>query len=147
MNPTATTTTTDDERARWGAVLDAREAVLAADLRTAAAEVPGGRDDADSDRVRAPACDRIDIADERLQNGLRYAEAERDMAELRDIAAARERLANGEFGRCIDCGNAMLAHASRRCTEHASHARNGTSSHPAGAAGGSVTERRAAAPS
>jgi DnaK suppressor protein len=107
MNPTATTTTTDDERARWDAVLDAREAVLAADLRTAAAEVPGGRDDADSDRVRAPACDRIDIADERLQNGLRYAEAERDMAELRDIAAARERLANGEFGRCIDCGNAI----------------------------------------
>lgn len=103
MNPT----TTDDEHAQWGAVLDAREAVLAADLRTAAAEVPGGRDDADSDRVRAPACDRIDMAEERLQNGLRYVEAERDMAELSDIAAARDRLANGEFGRCIDCGYAI----------------------------------------
>lgn len=103
MNPT----THDNERAHWGAVLDAREAVLAADLRTAAAEVPGGREDADSDRVRAPGCDQVDISDERLQNGLRYAEAERDMAELSDIAAARERLANGEFGRCIDCGDAI----------------------------------------
>ncbi|MDH6165484.1 DnaK suppressor protein [Variovorax boronicumulans] len=88
-------------------MLDAREAVLAADLRTAAAEVPGGRDEAESDRVRAPASDSVDIADERLQNGLRYAEAERDMAEMRDIAAARERLASGAFGCCIDCGRAI----------------------------------------
>lgn len=103
MNPT----TTDNERAHWDAALNAREAVLAADLRAAAAEVPGGRDEAESDSVRARARDRVDIADERLQNGLRYAEAERDMAELRDIAAARERLANGEFGCCIDCGSVI----------------------------------------
>jgi DnaK suppressor protein len=101
MNPT----TIDNERAHWDAALAAREAVLAADLRAAAAEVPSGRDEAGSDSVRAPARDRVDIADERLQNGLRYAEAERDMAELRDLAAARERLANGEFGCCIDCGS------------------------------------------
>jgi PncC family amidohydrolase len=95
-------------RAMGRSTLDAREAVLAADLRTAAAELPdAARRPTDTERARAPACDPIDIADERLQNGLRYAEAERDMAELRDIDAARERLENGEFGRCIDCGTAI----------------------------------------
>ncbi|MDQ0607413.1 DnaK suppressor protein [Variovorax sp. W1I1] len=99
-----TDTDTDTERERWRSTLDAREAVLAADLRTAAAELPDARNADDTERARAPARDPIDIADERLQNGLRYAEAERDMAELRDIDAARARLESGEFGFCIDCG-------------------------------------------
>jgi DnaK suppressor protein len=98
------TVTTDAERERFRAALDEREAALAEDLRTAAAELPDARNTNDTERARAPARDPVDIADERLQKGLRYAEAERDMAELRDIGAARARLENGEFGRCIDCG-------------------------------------------
>ena len=94
----------DRERERWRTALDAREAVLAADLRTAAAELPDARNTDRTERARGPAHDPIDIADERLQNGLRYAEAERDMAELRDIEAARTRLESGEFGLCVDCG-------------------------------------------
>ena len=32
------------------------------------------------------------------------AEVERDLAELRDIQAARERIRNGTYGSCVDCG-------------------------------------------
>ncbi len=32
------------------------------------------------------------------------AEQERDVDELRQIAAAKERMARGEYGQCVDCG-------------------------------------------
>lgn len=38
---------------------------------------------------------------------LRVLEADRDIAELREIAAALKRLAEGTYGYCIDCGDAI----------------------------------------
>ncbi|WPG40176.1 TraR/DksA family transcriptional regulator [Variovorax sp. EBFNA2] len=102
--------TTDAERQHWRDALDAREAALASQLRTVAAELPDARRSDATELTRAPACDRVDIAGERLHHGLRYAEAERDMAELREIEAARARLDSGAFGRCIECG-AEIPHA------------------------------------
>lgn len=48
--------------------------------------------------------DRKDEANERFLATIGSAEVERDLAELREIALARERIANGSYGRCADCG-------------------------------------------
>lgn len=39
---------------------------------------------------------------------VRGTEGERDIAELREIAAAKDRMARGVFGECIDCGADIL---------------------------------------
>jgi RNA polymerase-binding protein DksA len=55
--------------------------------------------------------------------GLDLAEAQRDLAELRDIEAATARLADGTYGTCIDCGEAIAPArlgaypTAKRCTE------------------------------
>ncbi|HSC63695.1 MAG TPA: TraR/DksA C4-type zinc finger protein [Caldimonas sp.] len=38
------------------------------------------------------------------------AEAARDLAELRDIAAARQRIDEGRYGTCLDCGEEIDPH-------------------------------------
>ena len=48
--------------------------------------------------------DRKDEANERLLAVISDAEVERDLAELREIALARKRMAEGNYGRCADCG-------------------------------------------
>ena len=47
--------------------------------------------------------DRKDEAQARTGGDLDGAEVERDLAELREIAAARRRIADGRYGRCVDC--------------------------------------------
>jgi RNA polymerase-binding transcription factor len=42
--------------------------------------------------------------EQRIREALVQAEQERDVDELRQIAAAKERMARGEYGRCVDCG-------------------------------------------
>ncbi|HSN33948.1 MAG TPA: TraR/DksA C4-type zinc finger protein [Ideonella sp.] len=65
--------------------------------------------------------DQKDQAGERSLEAVDGAEIERDLAELREIAAARERLASGRYGLCVDCGETieaarLLAHPSAiRC--------------------------------
>ncbi|MCZ7564604.1 MAG: TraR/DksA C4-type zinc finger protein [Burkholderiales bacterium] len=55
--------------------------------------------------------------------GLDLAEVQRDLAELRDIEAARARLADGSYGTCTDCGEPIaLARleaypTAKRCTD------------------------------
>lgn len=88
---------------QWHRKLDERAAELESELRTAKA------DEAEAP-TRTPHVQVPDTMD-------------RDVAELRDIEAARERLRTGEFGTCVDCGaqipterlNAMPASA--RCIE------------------------------
>ena len=48
--------------------------------------------------------DRKDEANDRLLAVVGNAEVERDLAELRAIALACERIADGSYGRCADCG-------------------------------------------
>ncbi len=48
--------------------------------------------------------DRKDEANARALEATADAEVERDLAELRAIAFARERIADGCYGRCTDCG-------------------------------------------
>ena len=52
-----------------------------------------------------------DVGDESVANlvaDLDAAAIDRDVAELRDAEAARERLKAGTYGVCVDCGNAIL---------------------------------------
>jgi len=51
--------------------------------------------------------DAGDEAAASLLRDVREAEVVRDVGELRDIAAAQERLATGRYGVCIDCGIAI----------------------------------------
>lgn len=48
--------------------------------------------------------DRKDEANERVLAEIGNAEVERDLEELRQIALARQRIADGSYGRCADCG-------------------------------------------
>jgi RNA polymerase-binding transcription factor DksA len=48
--------------------------------------------------------DEAERGEERTREALRHAEQERDIDELRAINAARERMAGGYYGTCIDCG-------------------------------------------
>lgn len=63
-----------------------------------------------SKQQRQPANDPHDVTDQQeeasasVRAEVRSAEIERDLAELRDIGLARERIEAGSYGECIDCG-------------------------------------------
>lgn len=42
--------------------------------------------------------------EQRYRSGMEHVELLRDQEELTDIAAARERIAAGTYGECVDCG-------------------------------------------
>jgi RNA polymerase-binding protein DksA len=79
--------------------LDAREAVLQAEVR-AWKEEHGDRPSAIAPQVD----DQGAAGEERFRNGLEHAELERDQEELREIAEARDRIGDGTYGQCVDCG-------------------------------------------
>jgi RNA polymerase-binding transcription factor DksA len=51
-------------------------------------------------QVEAPG----EQGEQRIREALVQAEQERDVDELRQIAAAKERMARGGYGECLDCG-------------------------------------------
>ena len=71
--------------------------------------------------------DRKDLADRFAADEVRDAEAARAAEELRQVAAARERLRTGTYGRCVDCQadidlrRLMLEPATSRCLACAQH--------------------------
>jgi RNA polymerase-binding protein DksA len=104
---------------QWHRKLDERAAELESELRTAKADEA----EAPTRTPHVQVPDTVDAAEERLRGALRNAEMDRDVSELRDIEAARERLRTGEFGTCVDCGMEIPAErldalpASARCIE------------------------------
>lgn len=91
----------DKDLARLNAALDARELQLRAQV--------GAIDDEKQDLPRSVPMSHVEdlaeLGEERTREAMRHAEQERDIDELRAIAAARERMAGGRYGTCIDCGN------------------------------------------
>jgi RNA polymerase-binding transcription factor DksA len=89
----------DDLRMR----LDRREAELVDEVRakSAAAEPPPSREP--HNQVE----DLGEQGEQRIREALAQAEQERDVDELRQIAAAKERMARGTYGDCVDCGAAI----------------------------------------
>jgi len=82
---------------------------------------------ASREKVGSASIDQIieggDAALAEAMAGLDLAEAQRDLAELRDVEAARARIAAGTYGVCIDCGEVIATaqlHAyptAKRCTD------------------------------
>lgn len=63
--------------------------------------------EAQAERPGAGGTHVEDLAEEgeqRFRNGIEHVELMRDQEELTDIVATRERIADGSYGECIDCG-------------------------------------------
>ena len=76
-----------------------RDAQLQVDVR-AAREAAAERPPATAREVQDPGED----AEERFRHGLEHVDLQRDEEELRAIQQAQERMADGNYGSCIDCG-------------------------------------------
>jgi DnaK suppressor protein len=63
----------------------------------------------ESDRM-TEVVDRKDTANDEIQAGIGEAEVERDLQELRAVAAALQRIDNGQCGICVDCGENIDVH-------------------------------------
>jgi RNA polymerase-binding transcription factor DksA len=92
---------TDKELRELGNRLDRREAELVAEVRAKAPEAGAA--------ARREPHDQVDDfgaqGEEHIRQAVAQAEQERDVDELRQIAAAKERIARGSYGVCVDCGN------------------------------------------
>ena len=89
----------DELRAR----LDRREAELLEEVRAKgpqAGPVP-------SKEPHNQVEDLGEQGEQRIRDAIAQAEQERDVDELRQIAAAKERMARGEYGLCVECGDAI----------------------------------------
>jgi RNA polymerase-binding protein DksA len=90
----------DADLQRLETQLSEREVELRAEVKAAQEEqaqrpAPSARQEVE---------DAGEQGEERIRDAVRYAERERDIEELRDIEAARERIAAGSYGSCVDCG-------------------------------------------
>lgn len=85
-----------DLRAR----LDRREAELLEEVRVKGPEA----DRAPSHEPRNQVEDLGEQGELRIREAVAHAEQERDIDELRQIAAAKERMVRGAYGLCVDCG-------------------------------------------
>jgi DnaK suppressor protein len=89
-----------DESRELRQVLEQRRGELIREIREDLARVRG-----DSFReVAGPGADPGDESVFDLISDLNQADARRDVGELREIEAARSRLAEGSYGECIECG-------------------------------------------
>ena len=89
----------DEDVKRLRALLDARETQLQGEVRDAKEA-----DNAEVEGFAGVAPDMVDIAQTKRMADVRHAERERDQLELIEIANSRDRMADGSYGECTDCG-------------------------------------------
>lgn len=90
--------------------LEALDRAMSQRTKTLAAEVREALAASDVQHFRDLAGTVTDTADESLARVLvdvGAAMIHRDVIELRDIEAARDRLGRGEYGLCVNCGDAV----------------------------------------
>jgi len=51
--------------------------------------------------------DMVEEGEQRYRTGMEHIELLRDQEELTEISATRERIVNGRYGDCVDCGQAI----------------------------------------
>lgn len=101
-----------------GALMDARHARELAEINAIAAR---SRDERRQQALVGPGADRLDAALAEMALASEYAVIRQDIQDVRDIIAARRRMAAGEYGTCSDCGEEigyprLLAYpTARRC--------------------------------
>ena len=91
---------TQEQGLELSAVLGERRRALLAELREDAARVRRER----YGELAGPAPDAGDESVADLISDLEQADLTRDLGELRQVEAACERMAEGTYGQCIDCG-------------------------------------------
>jgi RNA polymerase-binding protein DksA len=89
----------DTDLARLRDALDARET----ELRAEVGAIEDEKKDTPSSATIGHVEDLAEQGEQRTTEALRHAEQERDIDELRAIAAARLRMADGSYGVCVDC--------------------------------------------
>ena len=94
---------TSEQRDELRTKLDRREAELVEEVRAKRPEAAPPPSREPHNQVE----DLGEQGEQRIREALAQAEQERDVAELRQIAAAKERMARGEYGDCVDCGVAI----------------------------------------
>jgi RNA polymerase-binding protein DksA len=110
---------TPEQRAELTAIIADRRAQLAAEIRR---EVDQSREETFG-AVAGPVTDTGDEAIADLLSDLDTAEVTRDLAELRELEAARARIAAGTYGVCESCGREIAYErlraypAATRCIE------------------------------
>jgi RNA polymerase-binding transcription factor DksA len=92
---------TDQQAQELRGMIEARRGALVAELREDAART---REQPYSEHA-GPAPDSGDESVATLIADLEQADMTRDLDEFRALEAARDRLAQGAYGVCIDCGN------------------------------------------
>jgi DnaK suppressor protein len=80
--------------------LDRREAELIEEVRALDPTAPGPASKEPHNQVE----DLGELGEQRIREAVVQAEQERDVEELRQIAAAKERMDRGDYGECVDCG-------------------------------------------
>jgi RNA polymerase-binding transcription factor DksA len=91
---------TPEQLAKLRTMIDDRYEALSAEIHQDAAR---SRDETYGE-LAGPVTDGGDKATADLISDLDSAELDRDLAELRQFEAAREKLAGGSYGICVDCG-------------------------------------------
>ena len=76
----------------------------AGELRSEIRTVDEERDASPSHDPHNQVEDVGEQGEQRIREAVRNAEQERDTFELRDVAAALERIERGTYGECVDCG-------------------------------------------
>jgi len=91
---------TATQREELRARLDRREAELLEEVRAKSPEAAPPPSHEPHHQVE----DVGEQGEQRIREALAQAEQERDVDELRQIAAAKERMDRGQYGECVDCG-------------------------------------------
>lgn len=92
---------TDSQRKQIEQRLAEREAELQAEVRAAKGDAEDG------DEAGPDVQDMVEVGEERFRRGMEHVDLQRDQEELRAIADARERMLNGSYGECVDCGKTI----------------------------------------
>jgi RNA polymerase-binding protein DksA len=82
------------------AQLDQRQSQLREEIRNADAD----QAEETGNNAHADVEDVGEQGEQLTRDAVRFAETERDAEELREIAAAKERMEQGHYGECVDCG-------------------------------------------
>lgn len=90
-----------EELARFQAILAERKQQLLQEIREVLDRAGA---DQRYDRLVGAAGDAGDESVAILTRDLANAEVDRDVREVREITAAEQRIANGQYGYCIECG-------------------------------------------
>jgi DnaK suppressor protein len=99
--------------------LDEREA----ELRLQVGELLEEEAQAQDQSAGREVDDLEEIGEHRTRQAVRQVERERDQQELREIEAARQRMHEGVYGQCVDCGadiavpRLMVRPAAARCVD------------------------------